>query len=1034
MKEVVNTCWFVFKWGALAALMAGVALGLYFYSRVNDEIRKQVQAKLQGHYKNLVVTVRSAQLVDGEGIEVRGLTLVDPNATGPQAELAYFDELILFCQTSLPELMKGEPKITHGLIRRPTLHSTRRPDGTWSAMHLLPIPKFGPKPLPVTIENGTFEFFDPLKNPTSTVTLRDINMQTEVTPAERPGEWNTELRGYLGGDHFQRIEFAGKIGPDFKGMSFEGTLSGLDFSPEFRDSLPADLTNRLAVLAPMRGQARIEFRGHDNPGGAVPVIFQVKGQLSSGRFDDPRLPYPLTDMKVDFRADNQGLVVEDLTARAGQASLHAAGEIQGYRAGAPLRIRAHTEHLLIGRQWESVLPEKLLDEWRKFLPAGEINADLALSFDGKSWRPDLTVQCLNVSGTFFKFPYRLDRGSGTLRLVDGHATIDMTAYAAGQRVAITGRFENPGEHYTGDLDVRGDNVPFDENLFSAIQEKPREVIRALNPSGTFNFVMKSHREDTSRPPVLSLWLNLNRASVRYDKFPYPINNIVGTVVMVDNHWTFRELEGTNGPGHIHCQGFLNPVADGTELSLQFNATSVPLQEDLRDSLPPSAQRVWNQLKPQGAIHLTSDVHFLSAEKKPDVRFRAEPVDETTSIAPVFFPYRLEKLRGAMSYREGHIDLENIRAVHDRTPLEASGFCNFDGAGNWNLKFERFVVDRLRADRDLMAALSGRIKKNVTDLNPMGAMNISGSVEFAAAADTTKPVQTKWNVNVVTNQASVGQSVRLENLNGNIRLIGDWDGEKVRCGGQASIDSVTFKDFQFTQVKGPLYFDNRQVIFGAGAPRPANGPPPPHVTASLYGGGAQLDCALVLGDKSTFSLQALLTDGDLKRFAHEFAPGKQKLDGKVLASINLGGDTSGVHSLLGRGEIRLSQADIYELPFMVSLLKLLSVKTPDSTAFTNSTIKYRIEGDHMYLDNVAFNGDAISLEGSGQMGFDLGIDLKFHSLVGRSDWQLPVLKNVMGAASRQLMQISVTGSLSDPKMTRTVLPAVSKALEYRAAPR
>ncbi|HEY2146929.1 MAG TPA: hypothetical protein VGH32_03275, partial [Pirellulales bacterium] len=68
------------------------------------------------------------------------------------------------------------------------------------------------------------------------------------------------------------------------------------------------------------------------------------------------------------------------------------------------------------------------------------------------------------------------------------------------------------------------------------------------------------------------------------------------------------------------------------------------------------------------------------------------------------------------------------------------------------------------------------------------------------------------------------------------------------------------------------------------------------------------------------------------------------------------------------------------------------------------------------------------EGSGQMNFDGAIDLSLHSLPGRADWELPVFKTVMGAASRQVAKIHVGGTLNDPKMTREVLPGVGKALQ------
>ena len=148
----------------------------------------------------------------------------------------------------------------------------------------------------------------------------------------------------------------------------------------------------------------------------------------------------------------------------------------------------------------------------------------------------------------------------------------------------------------------------------------------------------------------------------------------------------------------------------------------------------------------------------------------------------------------------------------------------------------------------------------------------------------------------------------------------------------------------------------------------------------------------------------------------------------MASVSLTGDTTGVHSLNGSGQVRLTQADIYQLPFMAALLKILNFQPPTKTAFTNCSIDYDIAGDHIYLKKVALIGDAISLEGAGDMSFDGTINLQFHSLFGRADWELPVFKTVMGAASRQVAKIRVTGTLSDPKMSREVLPGVGKALQ------
>ena len=61
---------------------AAIALGFYFYHRLDDEVRRTVEAKLGEKYPHLQVAVREAQLVRGEGIRVRGLSIVEPNRAG----------------------------------------------------------------------------------------------------------------------------------------------------------------------------------------------------------------------------------------------------------------------------------------------------------------------------------------------------------------------------------------------------------------------------------------------------------------------------------------------------------------------------------------------------------------------------------------------------------------------------------------------------------------------------------------------------------------------------------------------------------------------------------------------------------------------------------------------------------------------------------------------------------------------------------------------------------------------------------------
>jgi hypothetical protein len=157
-------------------------------------------------------------------------------------------------------------------------------------------------------------------------------------------------------------------------------------------------------------------------------------------------------------------------------------------------------------------------------------------------------------------------------------------------------------------------------------------------------------------------------------------------------------------------------------------------------------------------------------------------------------------------------------------------------------------------------------------------------------------------------------------------------------------------------------------------------------------------------------------------------GRQRLRGKILAWAELTGSGWSRNAMLGHGRIRLSEGNVYELPVMVSLLKILSIRPPDQSAFSDATIDYRVEGEHVYFDQIDFHGDAISLRGKGEMDCQSAIRLTFYTLVGRGELDLPVIKQVLRGASQQLLLIHVDGTLQEPRTSKEALPALTQPLQ------
>ncbi len=1023
----------------------GIATAVYlYYDRVDEEIRCRVVELIAEHYGSLQVTARSAELVE-DGIEIRGLSIVEPGAEGAHAELIYLDEVFLECNTDWQELLEGKLQVRQVTVRRPKIVATRRPDGTFSTAKLLPPPKFSEHPPKVIVENGTVEIFDPLKTPSGTLTLRDVNLTIDVpdplsqTPNARP------VQGTFSADHLRHVELTGQVDPERRSWNFGGTIEGLDISPELRDALPGPLAAKLAALGNLRGEGTLGFRVSHDPMSESGFRYSLSGQLRRGRLDDPRLPHPLSDLRLRVRLDNEGIVIEDLFARSGRMTVRLLDSWAGFAPGSPILLQAEVHRLELDDRLLECLPAVLQKHWHTYWPAGLIDANVILHFDGKTWQPELTVQCLNVSFTHRKFPYRLENGEGELILKNDALKLDLVAYSGSQPVRVKAKVDHLTSGATGWFTAEGDELPLDgKKLLQALAEKPREVVRSLHPRGTANFYMWMGRDDPRETMRQHLEITLNGCSMCYEKFPYPIGNIRGTLEMNDGNWEFHDnLKGTNDTGHISCQGHLTSPQQGQELYLRFDAQDVALEEELRNALPPGMQQVWNGLQPRGRIDLEKVVVRLSpADKQPVITVHARPQPDSTSIELTRFPYRLENLEGLLIYHDGKVEIlgprpnERFRAEHGSVKAAAVGACYLQPDGRWQLKLDRLTVDRLQLDdHELVRALPEQLKNALAQLDPRGPINLQGSFGLEGGALPGDQLRSRWDLNVDFHQGSIDIGVPLRNLHGSVRLKGAIDHNGFHSIGELDVDSLTYKDFQLTEVKGPLWVDSRKAGFGSlvawwrnEKSAQATRQTPTPLTARLFGGTVRGDAWIALEEEPRYGLHATLEQADLSRCAREMMAGRQDLKGKITATVDLGGVGSSPNGMQGQGNIQLREGDVYELPLMIALLNSLGKGEPDTTAFSESSIDFRIHGGHIYFPQIEFRGDALSLRGGGEMDFQSNIHLSFYPELGNSRMRLPVFSDLLGGASRQIMQIHVGGTLQDPRIQREAFPGVNQALQ------
>ncbi|MCA9257683.1 MAG: hypothetical protein KDA61_00730, partial [Planctomycetales bacterium] len=759
----------------------------------------------------------------------------------------------------------------------------------------------------------------------------------------------------------------------------------------------------------------------------------VQLQVRSGRLEDPRLARPVVDIEGTAVADQRQLRVESLHGKWGDATVGVALTRNGWSARAPFALRAQVHRAPLDRALYQSLPEILRSEWDKFKPEGEVDGEAQVVFDGRRWKPSAVLRGRNLAFESDKFAYRLTQGSGELRFkpptpnLPATLEIDLVGRGGGQPLHIVGQVFDPKPAAAGWVEIAGKDIEIERAMIDALPEKPREVIASLHPAGRFDVHWRLERTYAGQDkPKKTLRLEVHDLEVNYDRFPYPLRGIHGSIHADDEHWEFREL-AAGGRRTVRCQGRLDPVDEGTELSLHFEGEQTPLDDDLFAALPPAVQRAWTELQARGHFDFNADVYHRSGLPKPNIRAVIRPRPETAQIKPQFFDYLMERLSGAIVYQDGEVTLDEVRAAHAKTTAVTNGRGYFAPDGSWQFQLTGLTVDKLTPHGELLAAMPKALRRMIDQLKPTGYFSVSdASLAFRRSRAPVAPVEASWNLLLYCHQTSLQAGVELKDIDGAVRLIGAHDGQRAYTSGELDLDGVTFQDVPFTKVQGPFYGEPSQFRLGHWA-TDAQRATPRRVTAVAYDGDVAFDAWVAFDALPTYHADVDCVGLDLNRLVVERFGGA-RYGGRVDAKLSLGGAGRQLDALQGGGEVHVREANIYELPMLLSMLKMLRSGTGDTSAFDRSEIKYRLVGRNIYLDQLDFLGDVVNLYGKGYANFDQELKLAFHGVVGHAPSQLPLVNSFMGRVNQQILEMYVDGTVGEPVVTKQALPQLKRFLE------
>ncbi len=1060
--------------------MIALAGGGYLYFRLDDEICRHVEQRCASHYQHHQVHVGAARFEQGRGVFVNKLSLQETRENGSPRSVLEIDELFLACDARLDELLSGKPHVDRIVVRRPQLRAVRLVDGRWNVAALVPLPKFSDDTPEMLIEDATLILEDATRPSAAPFSLRGIDLK--ITPGENAtaggqrGSRCLLVSGTATGTPARELAFSGSLCPGDGTLDITFDIHSLQISPELMAAIPGTLPTQLdEVVFHASADAKVTLT-QAKPGGRE-IFWSAQIALNRGRLNHKLLPQPLTELKAEITADSHTLAIKQLTGKVAAADVTIACNRQGWSADAPLALAGRIKGLLVDSELRAVLPARVEQLWQRFSPEGIVDADIQLTFDGQHWRPVLTAQCRGLSLTDHeKFPYPIVQATGTVAISPSPSTgatqfeLDLVGMGDGRPIRIAAKIDhlavpsfsvktnggaagiffddeaipnrgvqlastaaNPSLPLspTGWVEVSGEGVSVHEELLAAMPEKVEKFVRTLHAQGLVDFRWRYQRTNPyADNGNADLELRLTDCAIQYEKFPYPLQQVRGFVTAHNGHFKLSDIVGRDRQGSavVNCFGESHASSDGLALQLTIHGTGVPLDENLKHSVSPAVQQVWDELRPLGRVNFTARVDCQVGQEKPTTRVSIQPFENTVSIEPTFFPYRLEQVSGQAIVTDGRVDLQQLYGIHGRTNFSAQvGVWQADAGGGWQLFIQGLNADRLAFEPDFLRAVPLAVQKVIDRIRPTGNFNVNNSQLLFVRRPDSHQIAAKWDIRLAGHQSALRGDLPLENLSGNIRVQGDCDGPNCRTYGELAIDSLIWNDIQFTNIHGPFWSDSSVCHFGKVATEKL-GQSPRRLNADVFGGTIASDVLLEHTGQPRYNAEISIGGVDLSRVVRERMGGPSDLTGKVSGKLSLRGTGRSTYALSGQGDLHVVDANIYQLPPLVAMLSVLRNRTPDTTAFNRCDMEFDIRGEHIHFKKLDLLGDAVSLYGRGETNFDRRLNLVFYTLVGPADLPIPLWKTVAGHLSEQGFQLKVDGTWDNPQIHREAFPAVSKMLE------
>lgn len=789
------------------------------------------------------------------------------------------------------------------------------------------------------------------------------------------------------------------------------TIRDLSLDQRLYQALPLsfqEVWRKLGASGFIDAQATIAFDGQK----WTPL---VKVRAKNVGLEPDFFPYPVRNICGEFIYQRDSIVAASLTGKAGGQTLNGALTLAkaSPRWLMDLKLAADGPIAIDETLLKSLSPRGALESGlQKFVlslhPTGTVYLKqghfqrLAEQPENISRSLELTFSECEIKYDGFKYPINSIQGTAIL---DNERLLLKDFVGRNDGARIEGRGVCQGRNSNIDsweLFFDGYDVSLDEELQQAMPKSVRGLWDQLQPSGALDQVaVKISRENAKTPMDMRVEFTEKRerearsggaVSIRPTSLPYQINDVECNIVYRPGRVDINSLKGYHERSRLETKGVCNLFHDGKwdgELTW-LELTRLHVDQSLLSCLPPYLQDPLVRLDFRGPVSITGTTKVSSPPTPSESIVRSWDLGLEVEDGELGGGSLATGIRGTIALAGENTQLGPMATgILDLDALAVKGIAVTRVEGPFAFNREEVLFGRDAAAWQQKNNLHiPRHQRMALDKSVVSAVFASNEASYGTSSF---PVTTASHRGPVRDALS--NRIYALNPNPPIRAANP---NAIRSPDQQVPRNVLESDISARTLSGELFVSGVEALDGQ--------------------------------KRSNYRLR--LVEADFQGFLVDLGELNAQAKGKLSIECDLQGALTNTAALSGQGTAWLREANLYELPDMIKLFRMLSV-SPGQGAFDSADIKFGIDGDKLPIHELVLDGDILSLRGNGWVNVRRELHLDLTANVGRKSLVGTMFRPLSSSKAATLWQIEVNGTTSSPQLRRNPISLMNPLDKVRA---